>query len=117
MLWRLTFWLTTSVRLLVILPKPTIFFNVVFLPTAASGWLRLPDLIKDSSCGLPVLFANTKLADRAPPAVGANCTFTWQVAPAATEPHVFATTVKSPVFAPVTVTLLMTKRAVPQFVM
>src|SRR5579862_7288465 len=85
---------------------------------AASGWLRAPDPIRVTSCGmLETLFEIDRLAVRDPPAIGANCKFTWQVSPAATVPHMLATMMKSPVFAPVMLRLLITNAAVPQFVM
>src|ERR1035437_6631767 len=99
------------------IPAPTILLTLGVLPTAASGWLRLPFPINASSCGLPgILSVKDKLADRGPPAVGVNCRVTTQVVPVATLMQVLEMTRKSPALAPVTDTLLITSEAVPQLV-
>src|ERR1017187_6901107 len=111
-------WTSCPAPVVLMIPAPTILRTLSVFPTAASGWLRLPFPTSDSSCGLPeILSVKARLANRGPPAVGANRRLTWHVSPVATLVQVLEILRKSPALAPVMVTLLITSGAVPQLVM
>ena len=78
--------------------------------------IATPVPLSPAVCGDPAALSVIVMeADRDPDACGENVTEILQLPPAATEaPHVFVW-LKSPVFAPVTATLVIDRAAVPGF--